>query len=56
MGARQKLNTAYGLGSLFVASLVGLVTQSWVVFVIALLVAIGCNFYLGEIRPKGPRR
>jgi hypothetical protein len=56
MGAREKLNTAYFLGSLFIATFFGLVTQSWAVFVIALMVALASNLFSGEIRPQGPRR
>ena len=43
MGARQKLNGSYFLGSLLVAGLVGWLTQSWIVLVIALAILIGIN-------------
>jgi hypothetical protein len=55
MGARKKLNSAYTLGSLILAIVVGVAFQSFTVFILALFVLIGCNLYLGEIRPKGRR-
>jgi hypothetical protein len=55
MGARRKLNTAYAVGSLVLAIMVGVAFQSFTVFILALVVLVGCNLYLGEIRPKGRR-
>jgi hypothetical protein len=54
MGARQKLNGAYFNGSLVIAALVGLVTESWPVFLVALAVLLGFNLLLWEIRPGRP--
>lgn len=51
MAARQKLNQAYFMGSLFVAACAGLATQSWAIFWIALLILIAFNVHTGEIRP-----
>jgi hypothetical protein len=51
MGARQKSNVAYVQGSLVLAAIAGLVTDTWVVFVVALVVLLGANLYMGEIRP-----
>ncbi len=52
MGARQKLNQAHVNGALVIAALVGAVTQSWVVFVLAALLAAGTSVYGGGIRPR----
>lgn len=56
MGARRKLNVAYVNGSLFLAAVVGLLAQSWVVFFLVLVVALIGNFVTGEIRPRGRSR
>jgi hypothetical protein len=57
MGARQKLNQAFATGSVIVASVIGLLAQSWGVFFVSLLVLVAGNLYLGEIRPRrGDRR
>jgi len=50
MGARQKLNQSYFNGSLFLAALVGLLAQSWLVFFLVLFVLLGFILYLREIR------
>jgi hypothetical protein len=51
MGARQKLNAAYFQGSVVVATVAGLLAQSWTIFLIALGLLVGANVYMGEIRP-----
>jgi hypothetical protein len=51
MGARQKLNRAYFFGSLLVASMIGGLAQSWLAFLLALLVLLATNLLMGEIRP-----
>ena len=50
MGARKKLNSAAVLGSLILASAIGLFTGSWLVFIIAALVLVGLSWYSGDIR------
>ena len=50
MGARNKLNSAYFLGSLLMAGLAGLLTESWVVLMIGLAVLVGINVNNGDIR------
>jgi hypothetical protein len=50
MNARNKLNTAYFLGSLFLASVVGWLTGSWLVMLIGLAVLVGINVDNGQIR------
>ena len=50
MGARKKLNGAFICGSLVVAAIAGILTQSVVVFLIGAIVLIGLNLYTGEIR------
>ena len=56
MGARQKLNSAYLLGSVVLAGWIGAMAQSFFVFLLALgfLVALKC--YSGDIRPSKGRR
>lgn len=55
MGARQKLNQAYFNGAFALSAVIGLVTQSWTVFWISLVLVIGSSLYGGNIR-TGPRR
>lgn len=50
MGARQKLNSAALLGNLVFAGLIGLVTQSATVFVVAFVVLIACSVHSGDMR------
>ncbi len=56
MGARQKLNVANIYGVLILAGVVGWVTGSWAVFLIAGGVLLICAFYEGGIRPTGRGR
>jgi hypothetical protein len=51
MGARQKLNQAFVTGSLVVAAFIGIIADSWLVFLVALAVLIGSNLYGQDIRP-----
>mgnify|MGYP000892153726 CR=1 FL=1 len=53
MGARNKLNASYFNGALIVASLLGIVTQSWSIFLIAFILILVGSLIAGEIRP-GP--
>lgn len=55
MGARQKLNQAYLNGALVLAAVVGIATQSWAVFWLAVIFVVGSSFYAGDIRPNGRR-
>jgi hypothetical protein len=50
MGAKQKLNSAHLWGALVIAGLVGLVTQSWTVFLVALTGVIVVDVIAGDIR------
>ncbi len=54
MGAREKLNIAYLNGSLLLAANVGGLAQSWPVFFVTLVILLGLNLYLHEIRPQRP--
>lgn len=54
MAARQKLNQAYFLGSVFLATLIGWAGQSWLVFFVTLAVLLASNVYSRQIRL--PRR
>jgi hypothetical protein len=50
MGAKQKLNSAHFVGSLIIAGLVGLVTGSLVVFLIAFVSLLAAAYHAGDIR------
>jgi hypothetical protein len=51
MGARDKLNWACLNGALLFAGCAGVMTHSWGVFCIALIVAIAIGCAGGDIRP-----
>ncbi len=53
--ARTKLNAIAVYGCLAVAVVVGLVTESWIVFVLTAVGLVGLALQTGGIRP-GPRR
>ena len=53
MGARQKLNTAYFNGALLLSAFVGLATESFALFLIALAVSLAGACHSGDIRPNG---
>ena len=53
MGARQKLNHAHVNGALIAAGVLGLVTGSWTIFIVAGAVLIGTAICGGDIRPTG---
>jgi hypothetical protein len=50
MSAKHKLNAAHILGSLLLAGLVGWVTGSPAVFLIALVASLIAGYYAGDIR------
>jgi hypothetical protein len=50
MGAKQKLNSAHLSGALVIAGLIGLATQSWTVFLVALSGFIVVDVVAGDIR------
>ena len=50
MGARKKLNIVAITGSLILASGLGCLSESWIVFVVAALVLLGLSLYQGDIR------
>jgi hypothetical protein len=50
MSAKRKLNSAHFLGCLFVAGLIGLITQSFVVFLIMLASLLAAAYHAGDIR------
>jgi hypothetical protein len=54
MGAREKLNKGYFVSSLLLAAVIGGLTQSFVVFVVALVILLVLSVHSGDIRP--PRR
>ena len=56
MGARQKLNGGYFLGSLAVACAIGYLTESALGLLVSLAVMLGINVNNGDIRLDGRRR
>jgi len=56
MTARHKLNAAYFYGALLISGLIGLVSGSWKVFLIALAALVVASIYAGDIRPHSGRR
>lgn len=48
--ARKKLNIASFNGCLLISGAFGWVTQSWTVFLAALVVTVACGVYGGNIR------
>ena len=54
VGARQKLNSAAIMGSVILASGLGYLSESWVVFMIAIVILLVLSWYSGDIR-KGKR-
>ncbi|MDY0168924.1 MAG: hypothetical protein RBS80_20430 [Thermoguttaceae bacterium] len=51
--ARHKLNSAHLVGALVVAGVLGFITRSPTVFVLAAGTLIGLSIHSGEIRFKG---
>ena len=56
MGAREELNKIHVVGSLGAAGLLGLLSGSFAVFVIASAVMIGASVCTGGIRGQGNGR
>lgn len=52
MGVREKLNGGYALGSVFLAAILAAITESGVVFLVALVILLVVNLASGEIRFK----
>jgi hypothetical protein len=50
LGAKDKLNSAYFEAAVLMATLAGLVTASWSVFFIALVLLVGLALASGDIR------
>jgi hypothetical protein len=50
MGAKQKLNSAHLSGALVIAGLIGLASESWLVFLVALTGVIVTDLVAGDIR------
>ena len=50
MGAKRKLNAANFLGAVLVAGLIGGVTGSFLVFLIALVALVASGMHAGDIR------
>jgi hypothetical protein len=50
VGARQKLNSASILGSIALSAILGCLTNSWLVFIVAAVIMVGLSCYVGDIR------
>jgi hypothetical protein len=50
MSAKHKLNAAHFQGALLVAGLAGALTDSWAVFVIALVALLAAAYHAGDVR------
>jgi hypothetical protein len=50
MSAKRKLNSANFIGCLLVAGLLGLVTESFIVFVLAAVALVAAAYHAGDIR------
>jgi len=55
MGARTKLNQFFVQGALIGAALIGVVAESWAVFLAAAAIFIAIRVYSGDIRPDRRR-
>ena len=55
VGAREKLNEAYVIGSLLLAAIAGWISGSWLVFIIAAVILLALNLHAGDIRPSKRR-
>lgn len=56
MGARTKLNECHLVGSVGVAAVLGIVTGSWLVFVVAGASLVASSWYVGDIRLTGRKQ
>ena len=56
MGARTKLNQIHLLGAVGVATIVGVLVQSWTAFFVAVAVLVGGSIYGGDVRFDRRRR
>jgi hypothetical protein len=50
MSAKHKLNSAHFMGSLVASGLIGLITESFAVFLVVLAAALAAAYHAGEIR------
>ena len=51
MGARKKLNSAAITGTIVVSAILGVLSGSGTVFVVAAVILLALSWYSGEIRP-----
>ena len=56
MNARGKLNIAYINGSIVLAVITGVLSQSWIVFIVFLVGGVLASLCLGKIRPSPRHR
>ena len=56
MNARGKLNVAYINGSIVLAIVAGVLSQSLIVFLVFLISGVLASLYLGTIRPSPRHR
>jgi hypothetical protein len=56
LNARGKLNVAYINGSIVLAAIAGMLSQSMIVFIAFLVGGVLASLYLGNIRPSPRHR
>jgi hypothetical protein len=56
MNARGKLNVAFINGAIVLAAVAGVLSQSWIVFVVFLVGGVLASLHLGNIRPTPRHR
>jgi hypothetical protein len=57
MGARTRLNQIYIFGCIGIAALIGALSGSWAIFLIAVAITVAACVHAGDIRPRpGSRR
>ena len=56
MNARGKLNVAYINGSIVLAAVAGVLSKSWIVFIVFLVCGVLASLHLGNIRPSPRHR
>jgi hypothetical protein len=52
-GTRERLNVGFFNGSLLLATLIGVLAESWAAFFVTLVIAVACNLNSKEIRFGG---
>ncbi len=56
MNARGKLNVAYVNGAIVLAAVAGVLSQSWIVFIVFLVGGVLLSLFVANIRPSPRHR